>query len=184
MPHADEQIRAILAEAGGVLREAVEADLPLVRNLVPYYIYDMSESMGWDCNREGRYDGCDDLPDYWSEQNHHAYVVTLEGKTAGFALVRPAPGEPERMEIGEFFVLRKFRGRGVGARVARKLFDGFPGGWLVRVLDDNAPALEFWERVVSDYTNGGFTRTSETYECPHSGRWPMQFFRLQSGGRQ
>ena len=31
------------------LHDATEADLPAVKNLVPYYIYDMSEHLGWSC---------------------------------------------------------------------------------------------------------------------------------------
>ena len=184
-PGLADELKRTRASSGTdpLLRTAGEHDLALVRNMVPYYIYDMSESMGWDCNGKGRYDGCDELPDYWTKEGHYAYVITVEGKTAGFALARPVPDEPERMEIGEFFVLRKFRGLGVGARVARELFDTFRGRWLVRVLDGNTPARAFWERVVSDYTNGDFERTSGTHECPRSGRWPMQFFRFRSGDR-
>ena len=163
-----------------LLRAAGELDYTLVRNLVPYYIYDMSESMGWECDREGRYDGCDELPEYWTKKGHHPYVVVVGGKTAGFALVRPSPAEPGRMEIGEFFILRAFRGCGVGTQVAAQLFDAFAGEWLVRVLDGNVPARAFWEQVVSGYTNGDFEQTSEVYQYPHSGRWPMQFFRFRS----
>ena len=161
-----------------VLRKATAPDLAIVRNLVPYYVYDMSESMGWDCNGEGRYDGCDDLPDYWSKPGHHAHVITVQGRVAGFAMARPCPCEPDRMEVGEFFVLRRFRGRGVGALSAKQLFGAFPGKWLIRVLDGNKPALAFWERVIARHAVGDVRRTSETYECPHSGRWPMQFFRF------
>lgn len=163
-----------------ILRKATLADLPLVRNLVPYYIYEMSGYTGWNANAEGRYDGCDDLPDYWHKADHHPYIIAVEGAVGGFALVRPYSAEPGRMEVGEFFVLRKYQGSGVGASSACWLFDAHPGQWLVRVLDANMGARTFWEKVIDRYTEARLTKTAEQYHCPHSGTWPMQFYRFES----
>ena len=162
------------------VQTAADRDLAFVRNLVPYYIYDMSEYMGWGPNREGRYDGCDDLADYWQKADHHPYLIMADDKAVGFAMVRPYPEDPTHLEIGEFFVLRKFRGCGIGRQSACLLFDAHPGKWLVRVLDGNAGALGFWQAVIHDYSGGHVAQTAETYECPHSGSWPMQFFRFES----
>jgi len=163
-----------------VLRKATDDDFPLIKSLVPYYIYDMSGDMGWGPNAEGRYDGCDELRDYWHKPDHHPYVITVGGRIGGFAMVRPYPGDLERTEIGEFFVLRKFQGRRVGRASAFWLFDSHPGRWLVRVLDRNAGACRFWKKTIAAYTDGRFTQTAEQYLCPHSGTWPMQFYRFES----
>ena len=162
------------------LRNATDDDLSLIRNLVPYYIYEMSGEMGWDPNAKGRYDGCVNLPEYWSKPDYHPYVITVDGKIGGFALVRPYPDDLERIEIGEFFVLRKFQGDGVGTASAFWLFDSHPGKWLVRVLDGNTGARRFWEKVIAAYTGGRLAQTSEQYVCPHSGEWPMRFYRFES----
>ena len=76
-------------------------------------------------------------------------------ETAGFVLVR-ADIEEGDYEIGEFFVLRKFRGQGVGERIARQLFDRFRGRWEVMQLVRNAPAVAFWRRVIDRYSGGNF----------------------------
>ncbi len=34
------------------LHEATDQDLAIAKNLVPYYIYDMSEHLGWPCTLE------------------------------------------------------------------------------------------------------------------------------------
>ena len=162
------------------LRKATLDDLPVIKNLATYYVYDMSEGMGWDPNPDGRYEGCSDLPVFWEKPDHHAYVITVGNRIAGFAMVRPYPLEPTRTEIGEFFVLRKFRYRGVGAAIAFRLFDSFPGPWLVRALDGNVNAQNFLEKAIASYTDGRFTHDSENYVCPHSGPWPMQFYRFES----
>ncbi|MBT4497034.1 MAG: GNAT family N-acetyltransferase [Gemmatimonadetes bacterium] len=166
------------------LTRASETDFPFIKNLVPYYIYDMSEYMDWDCNPEGRYDGCDELPEYWEKSEHHPYLIRMDGKTAGFAMIRPYPMEPERIEVGEFFILRKYKRRGIGKRNAFQLFNTYSGKWLVRVLDQNTGARLFWDRIITEYTKGIFEQTPEVYECPHSGTWPMQFYRFESQSRQ
>jgi predicted acetyltransferase len=75
------------------LLQAGASDYTIIKNLVPYYVYDISEYMGWDCNDEGRWDGCDELPDYWERSDHHPYLIKVDGRVAGFVLIRPSPGE-------------------------------------------------------------------------------------------
>ena len=148
------------------LHEATEEDLAVARNLVPYYVYDMSEYLGWACTPDGRFDGCDMLPTYWSEPGKHAFMLRAGGEPAGFALVR-GNHEEEDLDytIGEFFVLRKFRRRGVGERIARQLSDMFRGRWKVAQLMRNTPAIAFWRKVIGRYTDGAFS------ECKEDSPW-------------
>lgn len=60
------------------------------------------------------------------------------------------------MLLDQLFVLRKYRRRGIGARVARMLFDRYPGRWEVATVPGNQAALAFWPRVIGDYTGGDF----------------------------
>ena len=62
----------------------------------------------------------------------------------------------------EFFVLRRFRRRGVGRAAAFPAFDRFAGPWEVRQREDNPNATAFWRRTIDDYTRGDFEET----------RWP------------
>lgn len=134
------------------LHEAVDADLAVVKNLVPYYIYDMSEHLGWPCSPDGRFDGCDRMETYWTEPGKHAFMFRQGEEWAGFAMVRGNHEEPDiDFSMAEFFVLRKFRGRGVGERLARELFDRFTGHWLVEQLADNTPAIAFWRKTIGGY---------------------------------
>jgi hypothetical protein len=48
------------------------------------------------------------------------------------------------------------------------------------ILDGNTGACRFWKKVIAAYTDGRFTHTAEHYLCPHSGTWPMQFYRFES----
>ena len=136
------------------LCNAADADLAVVKNLVPFYVYDMAEHTGWACTQDGRFDGCDGIESYWSEPGKHAFMFKAGDEWAGFGLVRANHEEPDiDCSIGEFFVLRKFRSQGHGGRLARELFDRFRGRWLVEQLADNRPAIAFWRKVIGRYAD-------------------------------
>jgi predicted acetyltransferase len=141
------------------LHEATTADLAVVKNLVPYYIYDMSEHMGWPCTAEGRFDGCDDLGSYWNSPRRHAFVLRSEGEVAGFVLILAENQEQDvDFSVTDFFVLRKFRRHGVGRRIAHELFERFPGRWKVEQFARNTPAVAFWSRIIDEYSSGRYER--------------------------
>jgi predicted acetyltransferase len=139
------------------LHKATADDLPVVKNLAPYYIYDMSEHMGWPCTADGRFGGCDDLESYWTAPGKHAFVLRSGNELAGFALILADNAEPDvDFSVTDFFVLRKFRGRGAGQRIAHELFNRFRGRWKVEQFEKNAPAVAFWQKTIDRYTRGRF----------------------------
>jgi predicted acetyltransferase len=165
------------------LLKASDSDFTVIRNLVPYYVYDISEYTRWDCDTDGRWDGCTELPDYWEKPGHHPYLIRVEDSIAGFALVRPFPDESQTNEIGDFFVARKYKGLGIGRVSAFRTLDNHPGKWVIRVLEENHGALLFWNNVISEYTRGIFTRDLDQYDDPYSGSWMMHFYRFDSTNR-
>jgi predicted acetyltransferase len=55
-------------------------------------------------------------------------------------------GDPH--DNAEVFVMRKYRGRRVGALAAASLFDRFPGRWTVRQQLTNPAATAFWRKAI------------------------------------
>ena len=161
------------------LYQATTADLPVVKNLAPYYIYDMSEHMGWPCTPDGRFGGCDVLESYWTAPGKHAFVLRAGEELAGFVLILADHDDPAiDFSVTDFFVLRKFRGRGAGERIALQLFDRFPGHWKIEQFADNKPAVAFWHKVVDRYCNGKFEQRAGKSE------WGMMNVLLfDNGGR-
>jgi predicted acetyltransferase len=96
---------------------------------------------------------------FWKGRGRRLFVLRVRGRLAGFALTRERAhfaGAAAR-EIGEFFVLRKYRRRGVGTQAARVLFRRFPGRWELAELTWNVAAQRFWRRVIRRVAVGGFT---------------------------
>jgi predicted acetyltransferase len=159
------------------LHKAKPSDLAIVKNLVPYYIYDMSEYMGWATKPDGRHDGCDGIEKYWSDPDKHAFILRAGREPAGFVLLMVGgPGPSIDYSFTDFFVMRKFRKRGVGERIARRLFNRFPGRWQVDYLKHNKPAAIFWRKVIGRFTHGKFKTKSA--RC---GDGPVGIFQFGNG---
>lgn len=135
--------------------EAAIEDKPVLRRLLELYLYDFSQFDGCDVDEHGTF-GYPYLDHYWTEAGRHPFLIRVDGKWAGFALVRQIDDEPPRTEMAEFFIMRRYRGQGVGRQVATDLFDRFPGRWRVGQETGNMPAQAFWRDVIGRYTNGRF----------------------------
>ncbi len=152
-----------------------ESDI-LLRNLFEHYIHDMAEWFDIDTKPDGSYSY--DTSFVW-ENGYDAYLAKLGDSIAGFALVGSAVewlGDMGAHDVHEFFVIRRFRRRGVGQRMAVLLWKEHPGEWLVRVLELNAPAVLFWRTAILSYS-----RSYEEKGRIVNGR-PWRFFRFVSHG--
>lgn len=122
---------------------ASDAEFTLLERLLQLYLHDFSAHTGDDVDDQGSFHYAW-LDAYRVEPDRHALLVRVEGRPAGFALVRS--GEPTRM--AEFFVLAKYRRHGVGTAAARELFRRFAGDWSITQLATNRAATEFWRRAI------------------------------------
>jgi predicted acetyltransferase len=126
--------------------EVIEAELgdkAVLEQLLELYQHDFSEFDDHDVDADGfyRYRYVDN---YWTEADRHPLLFRVDGKWAGFALVRE--GAPH--DMAEFFVMRKYRRSGVGTVLAREVFARFPGEWQVRQMTANAAATAFWRQAI------------------------------------
>jgi predicted acetyltransferase len=155
--------------------DAAAADeRPVLASLLQLYLYDFTDFMPWDPGATGRFgeralDGC------WTDPVRHPFLIRVDGRPAGFAIVdgrSRLTGAAGVWDMGEIFVLRRYRRRGEGERAARALFARFPGPWEVRQLAANASASAFWRAVIGRYTGGRF----EDLAPEATGRGPAQRF--------
>ena len=158
-----------------VITPATSDDRPRLLALFELYGYDFSEILGLDVGDDGRFT-LPSLEHYWSDPRCHAFMLRVDDKLAGFALVQQRSyidGNESVCDLAELFVMRKYRRRGVGEEAARWLFDRFAAWWEVRQKPQNVAATAFWRRVIAGYTSGEFA------DCVRDDtRWrgPMQRF--------
>ena len=123
---------------------------PVLANLLQLYIYDFSELLDLDVGGDGRF-AYPHLSLYWSEPGRYPFLVTVDGKLAGFVLVKTGSDWDVR-DMAEFFIMRRYRRFGVGTRIAHEVWGWLPGRWEVRVMEINVPARHFWAHAISSFT--------------------------------
>jgi predicted acetyltransferase len=123
----------------------------ILANLLELYAHDFSEFHNLEIGEDGRF-GYRSLPLYWSEPDRHPFLVRMDGKLAGLALVQrgsQVSGDNAVWDMAEFFVLRGCRRLGIGTQAAQEVWRRFPGAWEVRVMHANIPAQRFWAEAIS-----------------------------------
>ena len=140
------------------LDPADAAERPVLENLFQLYAYDWSE-LGWlDVGPNGRF-ADPSLSAYWQDDDRHPFLIRVDGRLAGFALVAARSRLTDTagvFDMAEFFVMRKYRRQGVGFAAASAAFDRFTGRWEIRQRDENVAATAFWRQVIARYTDGKY----------------------------
>lgn len=146
------------------LSPATIADYPTVQNMARFYIYDRTAYMGWECPENGLFE-CIDFKHYFENSDNKAFLIKILDEIAGFVLLdKMHVFEPVEWNMGEFFVLAKFQGRGVASTVARKIFQEYPGKWEVAVMPENLKAVKFWRKIISEVSRGDYREAFKTGE--------------------
>ncbi len=131
-----------------ILKAALK-DRETIANLLQLYLYEMTADLPFPIGRDGRFD-YDYLDRFWQ----HPYLIFCGADLAGFALIideSPVTGEAGRFFVAEFFVLKAYRGQGVGAAVFHEIVGRHPGRWQVGVIEKNRGAAAFWQKATHRY---------------------------------
>jgi predicted acetyltransferase len=137
------------------------ADQPTLANLMQLYAYEFSDLLDLDVAENGLFPQRD-LGGFFSDPLRRVFFIRKSGKLAGFAIIdhrSRLSDEQGVLDMAEFFVLRRYRGQGVGARAAGLAFDTFRGKWEVRQVPKNTAATAFWRKVIGRYTGGRFVES-------------------------
>jgi predicted acetyltransferase len=107
----------------------------IVRNLFVLYAHDMSAFVSLDVGDDGAFAIPASVASYWSgpdASERFPFLVRADGKLAGFALVRRIVVNPDTYDMGEFFILRKYRRSGIVAGRGARCSTASAGAWEVR----------------------------------------------------
>ncbi|HEY0779498.1 MAG TPA: hypothetical protein VGD56_16140 [Gemmatirosa sp.] len=132
---------------------------PILANLLELYAHDLSALFDLSLQPTGRF-GYPSLARYWQDDSRFPFLVRVAGELAGFVLVSRGSrvrDDAAVWDVAEFFVVRRFRTRGVGVAAAADVWRRFPGPWEVRVLERNVPALAFWQVAIASFTDARLT---------------------------
>jgi predicted acetyltransferase len=144
-----------------VIKRATLEDKETLSNLLQFYIYDFSEFMDLHFEENGKF-GDYPLDEYWTGDSNFPYLIKLNGKNAGFVLVKLKNRDDDTyFSIAEFFIAKKYRRAGLGKLVAIDIFTMHKGQWEVYQIDNNKPSQQFWKKAIEEYTDGKYTERIE-----------------------
>lgn len=131
------------------------SDYPIIQNMARFYMNELSRycsSPSNDLNESF------DFKNYFEEPSRKAYIIkTEDDELVGFALInKEGTLNDTEYNMGEFFILAKFQGKGIGKFVLSKIFQLHPGKWEISVIPENKPALIFWRKTVSKLTRDSY----------------------------
>ncbi|MBD3329752.1 GNAT family N-acetyltransferase [Candidatus Dojkabacteria bacterium] len=133
----------------------------LLQNLLFLYAYDFSIFTDDDVSECGKYNLGRLLRYYWNNKNPDPIIIRFDENIAGFVMLKFVHyRSEERLSISEFFILKKYRKKGLGTFVAEKIFDEHKCKWYLDVVISNEPADTFWNKVISKYTKGEYLRVT------------------------
>lgn len=135
-------------------------DYPVIQNMGRFYVYDISEYLGnedgWQIPEDGLYE-CIDFKKYWQTDDAFPFIIRYENEIAGFVIIDKKGSDPSiDFNVAQFFILRKFKSKGIGKYVAHQCFDKFKGVWEVMIIPGNTGAYNFWKSIVNTYTEGDY----------------------------
>lgn len=142
-------------------------DYPTIQNMARFYVYDMTQDLDFEIPQDGLY-SCYDFKKYWLDKAAHVFFIYYQSELAGFVIIDKKGSDTDiDFNMAQFFVLRKFQGKGVGTAIVHRCFEQFPGTWEIMVMPGNKGAYKFWEKIISGYTNKKFLQY--TRSNPHLG---------------
>lgn len=128
----------------------------IFRHLLELYAYDFTSVWDFDIGENGTY-GYQHLDLFWQETNYYPFLIYVKNKLAGFILIQKGlkqfniVPDDNRWNVTELFILRKFRGKGIGQKIIQEIWKVLKGEWQVRVLKENVLAVKFWEKTITSF---------------------------------
>ncbi|MCS5709968.1 GNAT family N-acetyltransferase [Candidatus Berkiella aquae] len=131
-------------------------DYPTMQNMGRFYVYDMSEYIhddGWSMPDNGLYE-CIDFKKYWQTEHAWPYFIRYNNELAGFVIIdKKGFHATTDFNMAQFYILRRFKGLGLGKYIAHFCFEQYKGNWEVMVIPSNIGAYQFWQKCIQQYTD-------------------------------
>lgn len=118
---------------------------PMFERLWQLYQHDLSEFRHSAPGPDGAF-ALGRMPTYRDGSEGVGYLALSGDVPCGFALVRQGDGRGHSV-MGEFFVSRSSRGRGVASAFAREVLGRHAGRWEIAFQNENPRAAAFWRRL-------------------------------------
>lgn len=131
----------------------------ILLNLFEFYDYEFSQYLNFDVNEEGVFRKAP-VAKYMSDDKYSAFFIKSDEALLGFVIVKKSD-DKRAFEMEQFFILKKYNGKGIGKQAAINIFDRFKGDWKVTQIEKNYPAQAFWKSVIRNYSNHSYRESCD-----------------------
>ena len=131
------------------LQEVLELEKAILRNLYSLYLHELSNfTTSLDVGEDGVFH-YEELDNFWNVDGLSPYFIKLDNEIIGFILLleRPFLKKSNDYGINDFFILNKYKGKGLAMQVVEKLFEEKPGQYFLMQVVENKRAVAFWKKV-------------------------------------
>lgn len=139
----------------------------ILKHLMSLFLHDLSEfNEEQEFNQESGLFEFDAFEWFFEKEGLTPYFIKHEDDIIGFILLQSSPyTNPERYDylINSFFILKKYRRKGLGKQAVQDLFQQCPGRYAIGQLSNNIPAIQFWRKIY-EYMNVKFQEKEEMEE--------------------
>lgn len=140
------------------LDKVIEQEKDTLYRLLEYSLYEESLFDGNEMNNEAIFE-YKYFDSYFSDANRSAFFIKDKdtNKLLGFVMINNYVQKVSNgHSIAEFMVVPKYRKNHIGKRVAFMCFNMYEGDWEVSPSFGSNDAYNFWNKVISEYTNNNF----------------------------
>ena len=129
----------------------------VLKNLLEKYQYEHSQYDKRDVNNSGLFEYTY-LDSYWTEKNWFPYFIKVDNILAGFVMVNDykETKADTNYTVSEFFILYKYRRKGVGKFAVKYIFEKHNGKWQLSFHPNNETSKVFWLDTINEYTKGNY----------------------------
>ena len=120
------------------------------KNLFQLYLHDLSKYNHTIEIEENGIFPASWIDEHWDLPEFIPLRIDQNDNTCGFILLSKKPFSKPGTElcIQEFFILKKFRNKGIGRASVEQLFANYPGSYSMSVIKENTPAKLFWKKTL------------------------------------
>lgn len=99
---------------------------------------------------------------FFEKEGLTPFFINLDGNPIGFILLQSGPYSNQEYAdyvLNSFFILKKYRRKGIRKLACSKFFEMYPGRYAISQALSNIPAIHFWKSVYE-------TNSLNVYEKP------------------
>lgn len=137
------------------ITKVVQDGKAILTQLMTLFLHDLSEfNSDLEINQSNGLFEFDVLEWFFEKEGLTPFFILNDEKIIGFILLQSGPFSNQEFAdyvLNSFFILRKYRRRGLGRKACKEFFKQFPGRYAISQVKTNLPAIQFWKSIYQSF---------------------------------